>query len=72
MGNAKKYDIVSAVFECKYVKGTVLSVDRYPDNTYYDMELCDGTLLKGIPEQDIRKSKGNNSNQINRNEYVTE
>ena len=30
MGNAKKYDIVSAVFEGKYVKGTVLSVDRYP------------------------------------------
>ena len=72
MGNAKKYDIVSAVFEGKHVKGTILSVDSYPDNTYYDIELCDGTLLKGIPEQDIRNSKGNNSNQINRNEYVTE
>ena len=49
MGNAKKYDIVSAVFEGKHVKGTILSVDSYPDNTYYDIELCDGTLLKGIP-----------------------
>lgn len=50
----KVNDLVSVVVDGKKVNGKVISIDRYPDGRFYDVEM-DGVLLKGIKEIDIEK-----------------
>ena len=50
----KVNDLVSVVVDGKKVNGKVISIDRYPDGRYYDVEMA-GALLKGISEKDIEK-----------------
>ena len=50
----KVNDLVSVVVDGKKVNGKVVSIDRYPDGRYYNVEMA-GALLKGIPENDIEK-----------------
>lgn len=50
----KVNDLVSVVVDGKKVNGKVVSIDRYPDGRFYDVEMA-GALLKGISEKDIEK-----------------
>lgn len=47
-------DLVSVVVDGKKVNGRVISIDRYSDGRYYDVEI-DGVLLKGIAEKYIER-----------------
>lgn len=50
----KVNDLVSVVVDGKKVNGKVISIDRYPDGRYYDVEMA-GALLRGISEKEIEK-----------------